>query len=115
MRTRTSWPYRWSDHNDHRIAIARLSGTGTDTSSGSGPRGTLDVHLEARSVLADPPLLPGSGDHALPPRGPVRRTALRRGGGVQGVDADETGLGALQPAEARVAQRLVGLLVGHLA
>src|SRR4051794_35826396 len=74
----------------------------------SGARRALHVHLEARAVVPDPPLVAGGGDHALPALRPVRRAALGRGGGVQGVDGDEAGLGVLQPAQPRLAQRLVG-------
>src|SRR3954469_3024522 len=115
MRTGSSWPYRWSDHNDRAVAVARPGRTGTDASPGSGPRGALHVQLEARSVVADPALLAGGGDHVVPALGPVRCAALRGGGVVQRLDRDEPGLGVLQPAEAGLAQRLVGLLVGHLA
>src|SRR3954452_9690606 len=114
MRTGSSCRYRWSDHNDPESPVARLCGTGTNTSSGSGARSALDVHLEARAVVADPALLPGGGDHALPALRPVRRAALRSGGVVQGVDAHEAGVRVLEPAQARHAQRLVRLIVGRL-
>src|SRR5437868_6045009 len=102
MRTGPSWPLLWSDHNDHGLAVARPGGTGTNTSSGSRPRRALDVHLQARAVVADPALLARGGDHPVPALGPVRGAALWLCGGPQRVDGNEPGLGVLDPAQARL-------------
>src|SRR3954452_10779068 len=80
----------------------------------SGAGGALHVHLEAGSVLGQPPLAAGVLDHPGEAFGPVRRPGLRLCSRLERLDVEDAGVGVLQPAEARAAQRLVGLVVGDL-
>src|SRR5215212_493087 len=68
-------------------------------SAGSASGRALHMHLQAGSVLGQPALAPAERDHLVPPGHPAGGRRAWLGGGAEGRDVEEDGVGVSEPAQ----------------